>query len=133
MPAEFARRANVFRLQHGREPTAEDVGADPADWKTWTETTHTTSIDEAADDGREQDELPDELNSADARLAAIDLNRRFMSALDKLAPRSQDIAKDFFIDGLTAEEVSARRKITIRLAKELRTSLEVTIRKVLAA
>lgn len=130
MPGHVAKAAREFRQKHGREPTAEDLGVDPARLVEWSSATHFVELDGAPDDER-QVELTYDEHEAEHIAGRLDLVCAWHDAVRMLSPRNATIAHSFFFERMSQEEIAAEHGLVKQRVSQICKRVEMRLRRVL--
>jgi RNA polymerase sigma factor (sigma-70 family) len=127
IPAPVAKAANAFRLRHGTEPTAEDLGVSQEDWATWTMPPAFVGISDGSA-GEPGEPVGGAVLGTDDVDGSNDpaIGQRMAEALKGLSPRSRKIFQRFYLDAgdLTTEDLAKEfglcRRYIVRVLEQAR-------------
>lgn len=128
MPARVAKAAARFRMQFGREPTAEELGVDPAKFAEWSSGTHFVELDDS-DDERPKVELSYDLHEAEHAEKCQQLEAAWEAALNEMSPRNRDIAERVLMKGETTVAVAEAHDLTHGRVVQIVKRIEVRLKR----
>ncbi len=118
MPASIARIASKYRMTHGREPSAQDLGVTEAQLDDWSSGTHFVEIAATTDDHRTSGsgssgiELSGNLEEAEHVGARYDIRAAWEAAIGDLSPRNVAISRAFWLEGKEVHDIAAEHGLT---------------------
>lgn len=130
MPASVAKAMSKFRLMHGREPSAEDLGITQAQLDEWSSATHFVEVDDC-DEERPIVELTYDADEADTQARVMQLEAAWGKALGDLSPRNRDIAERVLMKGestvVVAESLGLTHGRVIQVCKRIEFRLKKSL------
>lgn len=127
MPASIVRAAAKFRLLHGREPSAAELGITQEQLDEWSSGTHFVEVDNA-DDERPTVELTYDAQEADTQTRMMQLEAAWSKALEDMSPRNRDIADRVLMRGEATASVAESYGLThgrvMQICKRIETRLK---------
>jgi RNA polymerase sigma factor (sigma-70 family) len=135
MPAKLAQAATVFRVQHGREPTAAELGVTEGQLTEWSEGTLFVYLDENTDEKDERRgllELADDPKQAEHTVERMQLETAWNEAVGQLSERNAKIAEAVLWEGRGPVEVAEEHGITHGFVVQICQRVEADIKKSIA-